>query len=607
MHVIGTAGHVDHGKSALVRRLTGIDPDRLAEEKRRGLTIDLGFAWLKLPSGAEVGIVDVPGHERFIKNMLAGAGGITTCLFVVAANEGFMPQSAEHLAILDVLGTAAGVVALTKADLVDAEELAFRRLEVEERLAGTTLKGAPVVAVSALTGQGIDELVAELDRVLAGAPAPPDLGRPRLWVDRVFTIAGAGTVVTGTLAGGRFAVGDEVEVLGPGSARPRRARIRTIQSHKKEVEAIGPGNRVALNLAGLERSGAVRGDAVVAPGTFTRTATVDVVVEVLEPSLIGAEHELSAKGSHLLHTGSAETPVRLRLLGTERLGPNERGYARLELRAALPLQRGDRFVLRDAGRMLTVGGGEVLDPLPGARPQRALLERLDGAPAQDALAAVVEAEGELELARAALRTGTTTATGAIELGDRLVSAGRLERLVETLERVLAEHHRTRPLERGLARAAARAATGLSSAAFDELLGHASGVVAEGALIRLASHRVALDPAQEQARAELLARIDGAGFQPPPAKELGADPALVRALVDSGELVAIGDFYLTAPRAAEARARVRAAIDQRGPLTVAEIRDLLGTTRKYAVPLCEWLDQTGATLRRGDTRILGPTP
>ena len=364
MHVIGTAGHVDHGKSTLVERLTGMDPDRFAEEKRRGLTIDLGFAWLTLPSGNEIGIIDVPGHERFVRNMLAGAGGTTICLFVVAANEGWKPQSAEHLAILDVLGTTEGVVALTKSDLVDLDTLDSVRDDVSGRLASSSLSEMPIVACSATTGEGIDELVAELDRVVSQAPPAADLGRPRLWVDRVFTISGAGTVVTGTLGGGTLTVGDDVTVAPEG----RHARIRSIQSHKKDVSRVEPGNRTALNLAGLERQGAQRGDAIVTTDKWHPTRRVHASVRVLDPSLAGQTHELKEKGAHLLYAGTAETPVRVRLLGTDELEPGAAGYAQLELRDPLPLARGDRFVLRDVGRVLTLGGGRVLDPWPTRGP-----------------------------------------------------------------------------------------------------------------------------------------------------------------------------------------------------------------------------------------------
>ncbi|MFN2389157.1 MAG: selenocysteine-specific translation elongation factor [Actinomycetota bacterium] len=610
MHVIGTAGHVDHGKSSLVTRLTGIDPDRFEEEKRRGLTIDLGFAWLPLPSGREIGIVDVPGHERFIKNMLAGAGGVSICLFVVAANEGWKPQSAEHLSVIDLLGVSAGVVALTKIDTVDAELVELAQAEVEEHLAPSTLAGAPVVPCSAVTGEGIDRLVEELDRLVGSTPPAVDEGRPRLWVDRVFTIGGAGTVVTGTLAGGSLHAGDEVEVRRAHEVRP--ARIRTIQSHKKEVASIEPGNRVALNLAGLARQGAERGDAIVRPGPWRSTDRLDVELRVLPASLARREHELTERGAHLLYAGSAETPVRIRLLAGERLGPGERGFAQLLLRDPLPLTRGDRFVLRDAGRILTFGGGEVLDPMP--TPARrtgdgriGLLERSRGAPPEQALVALVEHAGPLDAAEAALRVpgAPTELPGVHRLGRRLYAAARVEELRARLLTTLGEHHRAHPLERGMSREAARAALDIDPEAFEALTALTPETTAEEATIRLASHRVDLAPEQQRVRDDLVRAVESNGFQPPLAKELGGDAALIRSLVDSGDLVRVGDFFLSRAQADDARTMVRAYIEEHGPVTVAQIRDLLDTTRKYAVPLCEWLDSTGATRRQGDVRALGP--
>jgi selenocysteine-specific elongation factor len=610
MHVIGTAGHVDHGKSALVQRLTGIDPDRFAEEKRRGLTIDLGFAWLPLPSGREIGIVDVPGHERFIKNMLAGAGGVSICLFVVAANEGWKPQSAEHLSVLDVLGVRHGVVALTKADLVDDDLLELATAEVEEHIANSSLAGARIIPCSVVTGMGLDDLVAELDSLVTSVPPAPDRGRPRLWIDRVFTISGAGTVVTGTLVDGSLAAGDEVEVVGPGSRRERRARVRTIQSHKKEVSSIEPGNRVALNLAGMEKAAAERGDAVVHPGTWSRTARLDVVVRVLPSSISGREHVLTEKGSHLLYVGSAETPVRLKLLDADELKPGSSGYAQAVLRDPLPLGRGDRFVLRDAGRVLTFGGGEVLDPAPPpARrndPDRlALFRALDGADDRAALRALVDAAGEMKVDVARARTGTAEADGVEALGPLLVSAARLDALKDEARSVLARYHEAHPLERGMPRELMRNTLGLEPDVFDALGARLDDVVESGRVVHLGSHRVLLDPEQKRAHDDVLQKLDS--FSPPPPKELGVDMGLLRSMVEAGELVPIGDFYFTAERARAARALVRAAIDERGPLTVAEIRDLLGTSRRYAVPLCEWLDGTGATVRRGDVRLVGPNP
>jgi selenocysteine-specific elongation factor len=609
MHVLGTAGHVDHGKSTLVERLTGIDPDRFAEEKRRGLTIDLGFAWLTLPSGREVGLIDVPGHERFIKNMLSGAGGVSVCLFVVAANEGWKPQSAEHLAILDILGVRHGVVAVTKADLVDEETLELGMAEVEEKLASSSLSGIPIVPCSALTGAGLEDLVRRLDEALDAAPAAPDRDRPRLWIDRVFTIAGSGTVVTGTLMGGRLRVGDEVEIAPEG----RRARVRSVQSHKKTVEEVGPGNRVALNLAGLERQGAERGNAIVRPRGWRATSRMDALVRVVSPEIGGREQALTEKGAHLLYVGSAETPVRIKLLDGSSIAPGDSGFAQLYLRDPLPLQTEDRFVLRDAGRVMTVGGGVVLDPLPapakrGDSTRRELLRKLVDASATERLHALLEAAGDLDAGEALTRSGADVVPTDIgTLGTRLVSRARLEQLQNDVSAALKQRHAERPLERAVPREAVRAELELETDVFDALLASMTELSEEGAGIRLASHQVGLTPEQQKARDALLRRIDEAGFQPPLASELGVDPALLRSLTESAELVRIESFYLTSARADEARKLVRERIEQRGPVTVAQIRDLLGTTRKYAVPLCEWLDDTGATLRRGDVRLLGPKP
>ena len=609
MYVLGTAGHVDHGKSTLVERLTGIDPDRFAEEKRRGLTIDLGFAWLTLPSGREVGLIDVPGHERFIKNMLSGAGGISVCVFVVASNEGWKPQSAEHLAIADVLGIRHGVVALTKSDLVDADTLELVKAEVEEKLEPSSLASAPVVPVSAVTGDGIDGLLAELDRALDAAPPAPDLGRPRLWIDRVFTIAGSGTVVTGTLMGGSLRAGDEVQIAPEG----RRARVRTIQSHKTEVSEVGPGNRVALNLAGLDRQGAQRGDAIVKPREWRTTSRIDALVRVSPPAITGRGHELTEKGAHLLYVGSAETPVRVKLLNTTKIAGGQEGFAQLYLRDALPLGPGDRFVLRDAGRVLTFGGGVVLDAAPELARRNdadhvALLERLRDAGPIDALRALLDTHRELDLDDALLRSGATEVPGdVVALGPHLVAPVRLQELQTRLRDALADHHSKHPLEKVMAREALRAELDLEPAVFDALLARSDDVQEEGAGVRLKAHQVGLDPRQQRARDELVEQIESAGFQPPLAAQLNTDPALLKSLTDSGELVRIENFYLTATQANEARVRVRSRIEDEGPVTVAQIRDLLGTSRKYAVPLCEWLDSTGATLRKGDLRLLGPHP
>ena len=607
MHVIGTAGHVDHGKSTLVEKLTGMDPDRFTEEKRRGLTIDLGFAWFTTPSNKEVGIIDVPGHERFIKNMLAGAGGMSVCLFVVAANEGWMPQSSEHLAILDVLTIHGGVVALTKADLVDEVTLALTLADIEERLGGTSLEGAPVVACSATDGRGLDELVNALDTVLESTPAVEDISRPRLWIDRVFTIAGAGTVVTGTLTGGAVATGDAIEIAPEG----RAARIRSIQSHKRDIERAEPGNRVALNLVGLDRGQAKRGDAVVKPREWRATNRIDALVRVLPEQITGLRHELTERGALHFYSGSAETPVRVSLLEDRALHSGEEGLARLWLRDPLPLARDDRFVLRDAGRVLTFGGGRVLDPIPPRKKPGerhiSLLHKLASARSRDVLTTLVDSEGTIDEMEALFRSGTLKLDDSvIRLGSRLVSQDRLVSLESQLTEALQEWHERHPLEQGMGREALRNLLNLPPDEFDDLVARAVRFVHDGPKVRLESFSISLDPAQERDRKTLIGTIEAGGFTPPLKSELTAPVELVRSLAESGTLVSVGNFYLTRDQAERARNVVRTEIEKRGPLTVAQIRDLLGTTRKYAVPLCEWLDQTNATRRRGDVRVLGPS-
>lgn len=367
MHIIATAGHVDHGKSTLVRSLTGIDPDRLAEEKARGLTIDLGFADLGLPSGAEIGFVDVPGHVRFLKNMLAGVGAVDACLFVVAANEGWKPQSTEHLAILELLGLAHGVVALTKVATLDDDLLRLAELDVAEHVAGTFLETAEVVAVDAVSGLGLSGdagLLAALDRLVAATPTAVDRGRPRLWVDRSFAIRGAGTVVTGSLTGGSVEAGQRL-VLEPAGAD---VRVRGLESHGRALHRATPGRRLAVNLLGVSHHEVGRGDALVRPDQWHRTRCVDASLTVLDT----LDHEVTRRGAYLAYIGSGEHTVAVRVLGPEAVWPGETGLVRLWLPEPLPLTPGDRYILRDAGRSETVGGGEVLDvaPVLPASPRR---------------------------------------------------------------------------------------------------------------------------------------------------------------------------------------------------------------------------------------------
>ncbi|TMK86710.1 MAG: selenocysteine-specific translation elongation factor [Actinobacteria bacterium] len=358
MHVVGTAGHVDHGKSTLVQALTGMDPDRLAEEKERGLTIDLGFAWTTLPSGRALAFVDVPGHVRFIKNMLAGVGAVDACLFVVAATEGWKPQSEEHLRIIELLGVSHGLLALTKVGVVDDDTRQLATLDVSEHVAGTFLEDARVVEVDALAGVGVDELRDGLDDLLAATPTAVDRGRPRLWVDRVFAAKGSGTVVTGTLTGGSISVGDELALV-PGD---RRVRVRALQTHQQARQQAAPGSRVAANLTGVHHDEVRRGDALVRADQWAPTKVFDASLEILE----SLDHAVSRRGAFHAYVGSGEHPAQLRLLGggSAALEPGARGFVRVHLPVDVPLLPGDRFVLRESGRAETVGGGEVLDVAP---------------------------------------------------------------------------------------------------------------------------------------------------------------------------------------------------------------------------------------------------
>ncbi len=607
MFVIGTAGHVDHGKSSLIEALTGTHPDRLAEEKRRGLTIDLGFAMLTLPSGREVGVVDVPGHERFIRNMLAGTSGASACLFVVAANEGWMPQSSEHLSAIDLLGIEAGVIAITKADTVGPEDLDALEREIGRRVANTTLATAEIVPCSAVTRAGLDVLTGALDRSLNRIVTRSDR-RPRVWVDRSFTMPGSGTVVTGTLSGAAVSTGDEVGVLG---RTPQRARVRGLQTHNREVASIEPGNRVAINLAGIDRSLVDRGDCVVVPGQWRASDRFNALIRVLDPSLTGMEYDLTSKGSHLLYVGTAEVAVRIKLLDTDRASAGDEVSAQLVPARPLPLARGDRFVLRDAGPGLTFGGGVVVDPLPPLAKRNetgtaALIDALWRARGADALDVLLTAEGELSLQDVRLRIGLTAIPEGIPiLGGRLFSGPRAARLNELARDHLRDHHRDFPLERGMTKTILSKLLELDAEVADDLLAGDPEIVVEGSLVRLASHAVTITSSQTEARDAVVARLDAARFSPPTSAELDVDPSLLRALEDSGELVRVTDFHLTAARIDELKAVITAAIRGRGPQTVAEIRDLLGTTRKFALPLCEWMDGAGITRRNGSLRSLGP--
>ncbi|HIM37114.1 MAG TPA: selenocysteine-specific translation elongation factor, partial [Dehalococcoidia bacterium] len=400
MYVIGTAGHVDHGKSTLVKALTDIDPDRLPEEKAREMTVDLGFAWMTLPSGREVSIVDVPGHERFIKNMLAGVGAIDLAMLIVAADESVMPQTREHLAILDILHIRRSLVVITKTDLVDEEMVELVKAEVEDALEGTSFQGCPMVGVSAYTGDGLDDLSSALDQILDNTEERADLGRPRLPVDRCFSITGFGTVVTGTLIDGVLAVGQEVELAGSG----QRGRIRGLQSHKNKVDHTQPGVRLAVNISGLSRDDVERGDVLTNPGWLRPTRRLDAKIRMVK----GAPHSLRHNQGVTFHLLSSEATARVRLLDADRLAPGAEGWVQILLDEPMPMVKGDFFVVRSAED--TLGGGQVVDPTPRRRHRRFnpdVVERLmmlDEGTGEDILLTVAEQWGPCDLTSLSLRS-----------------------------------------------------------------------------------------------------------------------------------------------------------------------------------------------------------
>lgn len=619
--VIGTAGHVDHGKSTLVEALTGIDPDRLAEEKEREMTIDLGFAWLTLPGGEAVGIVDVPGHRDFIENMLAGVGGIDLALFVIAADEGVMPQTREHLAILNLLEVPGGVVALTKIDVVnDPEWLELVSLDIAETLNGTVLEQAPIVPVSARTGEGLDALLATLDTALASRSPRPDRGRPRLPVDRVFTISGFGTVVTGTLTDGSFSVGDEIEIAPKG----KRARVRGLQSHKETLSTAHPGSRVAINLGGLSKEDIQRGDVVAAPGLLKGTILVDVQFRHLPDAGRSLKHNSEVK----FFSGAAESVAHIRLLGDRELPPGADGWLQLRLAQPVALDKGDRFILRYPSPPQTIGGGMVLDPHPPHRWRRfkpeviSRLETLAAGTPEDLLLHALEGHIALTPDQAATVTGlgvnetaeaahTLEAQGSILWleGGWLIAQASWTRLTERIVGELEHYHQTYPLRAGMPREALRSRLELEGKLFNTImdLAVATDIVTEhGASVRLPLHTVQFTPQQAAAIDQLWSQIQANPTSPPSVKEavaiVGED--VLQALLAQGDLVQVSaDVLFDSQAYSEMVQQVKDFIEQHGAITAAQTRDLFDTSRKYAISLLEHLDTIGVTRRMGDERVL----
>lgn len=581
MPLIGTAGHVDHGKSTLVERITGRDPDRWEEEKRRGLTIDLGFSWTRLPSGAEVSFVDVPGHERYLKNMLAGIEAIDVALFVVASDEGWMPQSEEHLAVLDLLDVTSGVVALTKIDSVDTELVELASLEVAEKLAGTKLHEAPVVPVSAKTGAGIDDLLDVLDD-LVGQVQPTSLERARMWVDRSFTASGAGTIVTGTLLDGHLEVGEVVEIYPSG----RQARIRGAQSHEHPTDRAEPGRRVALNLASIDHDEVKRGDMVGRTGDWEPS---DRLAASLRPARY--VEDLDRRGAYQFHIGSAV--VRAEMVGLD----DE--VAVFKLSRALPMRVGDRYILRDTGRKLVVGGGRVLDPSPPntARALSTVREIDPDARPADIASTILRQRGIESIDRLLRHTGAEPLE-AEAAGEWRLDSSTVETLTTRATGLVRQEHEDRPLRTGLPLATLAGRLGVAQEVVEMIVERSPDLQRIGPDVSIEGREVVL-PGVSVDHWKSAREILEKSLATPSITELGLDPELVHLLVRRGDLVRVGPDLVYLPSQIEAIEEILRSLPD--GFTVSDFRDAAGLSRKYAVPILEWTDQQSITIRSGDHR------
>ncbi len=619
MYVIGTAGHVDHGKSTLVQALTGIDPDRLREEKERGMTIDLGFAWLKLPGGEEVSIVDVPGHERFIKNMLAGVGGIDIALLVVAADEGVMPQTREHLAILDLLQIKTGVVAVTKADLVEPDWLELVQADVAETLEGTSLAGAPLIPCSAVTREGLTELLAALEAALAQTEPKRDIGRPRLAIDRVFSVAGFGTVVTGTLIDGVLRAGQEI-VVEPGSLR---SRVRGLQSHKHKVERSQPGSRTAVNLGNVGTDDLHRGLVLTTPGWLSPTSAVDVRLRMTGD----ATHPLRHNAQTTFHTGAAEAPARVRLLDADELPAGAEGWAQVRLFEPVAVAKGDSFVLRSPNE--TLGGGTIVDVHARRHRRRheatlASLASLERGTPEESLSEVLARQEPATLdvlvretslgaegVRAALATllaeGRAVLVGGEMPGPNtaLYTLAGYQRLTDRALAAVTAFLKEHPLRAGMPREELKSRLGLNPRLFGSLLERwlAHGDLGErGATVAPADHQVTLAATQQAEADRFLAALRANPYAPAP--ERLPDRELIAYLAESGAVVPVAEgIVFDAAAYRQMVDRILAHLREQPTITLAQVRDLFGTSRRYAQALLEHLDDRRVTRRVGDERVL----
>ncbi len=629
MRVIGTAGHVDHGKSTLIAALTGTHPDRLKEEQAREMTIELGFGWLTLPNGEEVGIVDVPGHRDFIENMLSGIGGIDAALLVIAADEGIMPQTREHLAILDLLQIPAGIIVLTKTDLApDPAWLDLVETDIRAAVSGTVMQDAPIVRVSAKTRTGLDSLLATLESLLQQKPARLDLNRPRLPIDRVFSMSGFGTVVTGTLLDGQLALGDEVEIIPSG----QRGRVRGLQTHKKQEERALPGSRTAVNISGVDTESLQRGEVLIHPGQYQLTRRIDARFRLLKDVSSSLKHNSEVK----FFVGTSETIATLRLLGTEELNPGEEGWIQLELRNPVVAVRGDRYILRRPSPSETLGGGVIVDHQPKGRHKRfdenvlkSLESLIQGTPAEVLFEAAlalniasiqeVVARSRLEAENAETALRKLLDAGSLiplEEGTPTIASDLLvitlphwnalqDKTLQTVE----SYHKTYPLRRGIPREELKSRLKLSPHTFNALLKRLITdhlLIDHSAFLARPEHEVTFDSGQQARVRALMRKFEQNPYSPPSARESEAEVGaeILNALIESNELITVSSDVIFRRQDYDLMVdKIKKEIQQKGTITLSETRNLFDTSRRYAQALLEHLDAIGITVRDGDFRKL----
>ena len=628
MHVIGTAGHVDHGKSTLIKALTGIDPDRLREEKERQMTIDLGFAWLDLPSGEEIGIVDVPGHRDFIDNMLAGAGGIDAVLFIIAADEGIMPQSREHLAILKLLEIKSGLIVLTKVDLIDDQEwLDLIKSDIRQFTANSFLTDAPMIGVSAITGKGLDELKISIDEMVQNCEPKQDIKRARLPIDRVFSIKGFGTVVTGTMLDGVFSVGQQIEIL-PSHGE---ARIRGLQSHKKKLDRTEPGGRTAVNLTGIDLDDIQRGNVLAEPGIYSPSTLVDVRFSMLTDASGDLKHNDEVK----VFLGSAQSLARVRLIKSQKLKPGESGWLQLDLTDEMVVARGDHYILRRPSPAETMGGGVVLDTHPGKRHKRfsqtvydhfAMLETgslkdqildlirvkqpvlikeiiensgMDNNRVLDELSDILESEAVL----------INSTDKKINNGSLIILKSRWDKDVDRIFKLVSDYQKKHPLRAGISKNELKESLGWNT---DLVNSYIEGLIIRGlikqnaGLVSMPDYQVIITSELEKEFGKVKKAFQLEPFAPPPLSEIkeifGSDLVSVmianHLLIVTSEDIAFTreDFDLMVRKLVE-------FTQENGGITLGQFRDLFNTSRKYALSLLEYLDKIGATSFDGEKRVI----